>query len=256
MSEKEILRAAAGSGSQNNLLLGAVLLLAALMLYQQFALSQLGTSVAAQGQLVSSFTSALTAASAGGSGAVGAAQPSATPIVQLAGKVLPTGTPPVYGAELGISYDDPVNGLNILNQYDDLVSGSRGSKKITLDADAQRRYMGIGTSMACEYCCGADTLVLPDGSPACGCAHSGAMRGLAKYLLSKHPEMSDEKILEEVGKWKVLSFPQQMVSKAAVMESKGLSLDYISLASNKYRGIKADSQLDAGGNLPTQVGGC
>jgi len=245
------------SGGNSHLLLGAIVLLAALMLYQQLALSQLSASVAAQGQLVSGFSSALTAASAGGSaGGSGKGTGGTDAVAQLAGKVLPTGTPAVYGPELGISYDDPVSGLDILNQYDDLVSGSRGSKRITLSAGTQKRYMAIGTSMACEYCCGADTLILPDGSPACGCAHSGAMRGLAKYLLSKHPEMSDEKILEEVGKWKVLSFPQQMVSKAAVMESKGLSLDYISLASNKYRGIKADSQLDAGGNLPTQVGGC
>ncbi|MEE8400825.1 MAG: hypothetical protein V3R86_01550, partial [Candidatus Hydrothermarchaeaceae archaeon] len=58
------------------------------------------------------------------------------------------------------------------------------------------------------------TLVLPDGTRACGCAHSYAMRGLSKYLILNHPgEYSDEEILEELSRWKTLFFPKQSIQK-------------------------------------------
>ncbi len=145
-------------------------------------------------------------------------------------KYLPKGIPAVYGAELTVSYDDPVNGMDILNQYDDLKSGSRGSKAITLSPELEKRYVKITNSIGCEFCCGASTLTSPMGEPACSCAHSGAMRGLAKYLLQKHAsEFTDEQILSELVKWKTLFFPQQMIAKLS-----GTS----------------------GGAIPSQVGGC
>ncbi len=64
------------------------------------------------------------------------------------------------------------------------------------------------------------------------------MRGLTKYLIKYHPDMTDEEILTEVGKWKVLFFPGIMEGKAQVMEANGLSTDYLNLATNKYRGIE------------------
>ena len=84
-----------------------------------------------------------------------------------------------------------------------------------------------------------DLLYFENGQAACGCAHSYAMRGLTKYLILNHgDELTDDQILEEVGKWKVLFFPGIMQGKADVMESQGISTDYISLASNEYRGIE------------------
>ncbi|HLD77474.1 MAG TPA: hypothetical protein VJB16_00450 [archaeon] len=147
--------------------------------------------------------------------------------------VIPAGQP-WWGAELGISFEDPIALLKVLNYYDDLEgSNGRGSKPIVLSAAAQQRYIAIGMSISCEYCCGAPTMVFQDGTPACGCAHSGAMRGLAKYLLSKYPERSDAEILGEVAKVKALSFPQQTVQK--YLASTGSS---------------------AAASLPSQVGGC
>jgi|SRR3989344_3852338 len=144
-------------------------------------------------------------------------------------KYLPKGIPTVYGAELEVSYDDPINGMDILNQYDDLKSGSRGSKAIALNAEMQKRYIKITNSIGCEYCCGAQTLTSSSGQPACSCAHSGAMRGLTKYLLQNHAnEYTDEQILNELVKWKTLFFPQQMIQKLS----------------------------GSSGNIPSMVGGC
>ena len=111
--------------------------------------------------------------------------------------------------------------------------------------------MRIEKKIRCEYCCGAPSVIFDNGQAACGCAHSYAMRGIAKYLITEHAdEYSDEEILAEMGKWKVLFFPQQHMAKAAALEGKGIEADYVNLASNKYRGIEKGSEQ--GG----MVGGC
>ncbi len=151
--------------------------------------------------------------------------------------LIPRGIPELYGGELKITFDDPVAGMNILNQYDDLDGGSRGTKKIALSAELQKRYISIGSRIACEFCCGAQTMVFADGKPACGCAHSGAMRGLAKYLLQNHAEhYTDEQILQELIKWKTLFFPKQMIQK--YLQSQG-QIDTSALS-----------------QIPSQIGGC
>lgn len=129
-------------------------------------------------------------------------------------KYLPKGIPPIYGTELGVSFDDPVKAIDILNQYDDLKSGARGSKAITLSQNLQSRYIKITTSIGCEFCCGAQAITTSTGDPACSCAHSGAMRGLAKYLLKNHAsEYTDKQILEQLTNWKILFFPKQMIER-------------------------------------------
>ena len=97
----------------------------------------------------------------------------------------------------------------------------------------------------------AKSLVFSNGERACGCAHSAAMRGLTKYLLTNHPQMKDIEILSELGKWKVLFFPGILEKKAQILESKGIdSKNYVNLASNLYRGIEK-GQTSGG-----MVGGC
>ena len=77
------------------------------------------------------------------------------------------------------------------------------------------------------------------------------MRGLAKYLIKNHPkEFSDDEILGELGKWKVLFFPDIHKTKAAVLKEQGIEINYINLASNKYRGI------EKGSSAGEMVGGC
>ncbi len=158
-------------------------------------------------------------------------------------KITPSGTPDVYGKELGVSYDDPVNSMNILNQYDDLPGANgRASKAISLESDKQQRYIKITNMIGCEFCCGSNSLTTKDGEPACACAHSGAMRGLAKYLLSKHSEMTDEQILTELVKWKILFFPQPMAQK--YLAAQGIDVNTNNVAPS------------LGSNVPNQVGGC
>ena len=79
------------------------------------------------------------------------------------------------------------------------------------------------------------------------------MRGLAKYMLIEHPDVSDAVILEELGKWKVLFFPGVHEQKAQALEAQGIdSKNYINLASNLYRGAEK-GQTGSGGSM---VGGC
>lgn len=183
-----------------------------------------------------------------------AATGTANAVAGSAADIIPRGVPAVYGAELGVNFDDvsandPAGAdatIRKLAAFDD---------GITLSGADKERYINILFKMengiSCEYCCGARAIIFETGEPACGCAHSYAMRGLTKYLLTEHgSEYTDAQILEEAGKWKTLFFPGQIQQKAAILESKGIPLNYINLASNKYRGIERGT---AGGGM---VGGC
>ena len=123
-------------------------------------------------------------------------------------------------------------------------------KKLSVKGADKERYIKITSQISCEYCCGVESIIFENGEAACGCNHSFAMRGLAKYLILNHgSEFTDDQILEELGKWKTLFFPTQMTKKAAVLQSKGIELNYINLASNKYRGAEQ-------GATGQMVGGC
>jgi hypothetical protein len=169
--------------------------------------------------------------------------------------VIPTGVPEIYGEELGVSFDD-VSPNDRYKADATIAKLANLDKTITLTGKDKERYINIlyklENGISCEYCCGARAAIFENGEPACGCAHSYAMRGLAKYLITKHgDEYTDEEILEEVGKWKTLFFPGQMTQKAKILESKGIEVNYINLASNKYRGIERGTGGSGG-----MVGGC
>ncbi len=199
----------------------------------------------------------------------------------LAGEVIPRGVPPIYGAELKVNFDD----VSVDNQRAaDATIRTLGAldRTIQLSGKDLDRYIGITSQISCEYCCGVASIIFTKeevlaveqkiqeaiasgqitaeqasqyrrkaGEAACGCAHSFAMRGLAKYLITEHgAEYTDEQILGELGKWKVLFFPSVHLQKAQVLKDKGIELNYVNLASNKYRGIET-------GKDPGQmVGGC
>lgn len=165
--------------------------------------------------------------------------------------VIPHGVPAVYGAELGVSFDDVSPG-NQRKADATIKKLARLDTSIKLTNEQMKRYISVGTQIACEYCCNAKTLVFDNGQPACSCAHSYAMRGLARYLISQHgKEFSNEQILEELGKWKTLFFPGQIQAKARMLAEKGIPLNYVNLASNKYRGLKSGA-----GSNSNMVGGC
>ena len=172
-----------------------------------------------------------------------------------ASEILPIGIPPIYGNELKISFDDV--SANTRQKADSTIKilGNIDRSETLTGADLQR-YINIlyeqENGISCEFCCGARSVIFSDGKQACGCAHSYAMRGLTKYLIKFHGnEFTDAEILEEVAKWKVLFFPGIHETKAAVLKSEGIELNFINLGSNKYRGIE-EGQKSGGG----MVGGC
>lgn len=123
---------------------------------------------------------------------------------------IPSGIPAVYGQELNISFDAVQEAINKVRVFDPTYG--KGEKKINLIGADLERYIKIGSQTACQYCCGAKTLVRKNGEAACGCAHSAMMRGLAAYLIKNHPELSDEQILKELNTWKITYFPKQTLT--------------------------------------------
>ena len=167
-----------------------------------------------------------------------------------ASEIIPTGVPKVYGKEMGVSYDS-ISPSNPRLADQTISSLGEFDISITLTGKDLERYIKIVSEISCEYCCGAKSIIFSNGQPACGCAHSYAMRGLAKYLITKHgSEFTDDQILEEMGKWKVLFFPEIHMQKAAALKQNGIELNYINLASNLYRNIEKGA---SGGAM---VGGC
>ncbi|MBI4020414.1 MAG: hypothetical protein HY367_03715 [Candidatus Aenigmarchaeota archaeon] len=173
----------------------------------------------------------------------------------LSFEVAPKGMPPIYGAELGVSYDD-VSPANPQKADETIRKLAVLDQQISLSGSDLERYIAIASQISCEYCCGAPSIIFENGQPACGCAHSYAMRGLAKYLITKHgSEYTDDQVLDEMAKWKTLFFPGKLVEKAKVLAAQGIDLSYVNLASNKYRGIEA--QAAAGSSAgSSMVGGC
>jgi len=214
--------------------------------------------------------------------------PLATGVATVAASVSPTGTPKVYGSEIGIKYDD-IDPDDPQKADKTIAKLQKYDETITLKGKDLERYVTIASQISCEYCCGAGSIIVRKedieqlnqqieeaistgkitkeqaeqyrrqnqrnaGDAACSCAHSFAMRGLAKYLITNHggAEFSDEQILEEMAKWKTLFFPQIMAQKAVVMKEKNIEFTYANLGSNSYRGIEKGA-ASAGGNM---VGGC
>ncbi|KHO46228.1 MAG: hypothetical protein QS98_C0004G0004 [archaeon GW2011_AR3] len=168
--------------------------------------------------------------------------------------IMPHGIPAIYGAELGVSFDD-VSAQNPQKADATIKKLGELDRSLTLSGNDLERYIDIGMNISCEYCCGAQAVIFQNGQAACSCAHSFAMRGLAKYLITEHGnEYTNDQILEEMGKWKTLFFPGPMTAKAKALSEKGIELNYINLASNKYRGIEKGLQAAADGS--GMVGGC
>jgi hypothetical protein len=155
---------------------------------------------------------------------------------------MPSGIPDIYGKELNISFDNVQDAINKVRVFGPTYG--KEERKIALTGENLKRYTNIGQQFACEYCCSVKTLVRTDGVAACGCAHSIMMRGLAAYLIENHPELSDERILEELNAWKITYFPKNtLMAKLGEMEKAGDT------------GIK-EIQKEFPDFLPKMVGGC
>jgi len=214
--------------NERSLQYGIIIILAALLLFNIFGGSSAGSNTS----------------SSGSSSSIG---------LVSASEIIPKGVPAVYGVELGVSYDDvSPNNQRLADATINKLTAYEGE---VLTGELLTRYIKIGSSISCEYCCGAESIIFSNGERACGCAHSYAMRGLAKYLLLNHADMTDYEILSELGKWKVLFFPGIHEQKASVMMGEGIDYtDFVNLASNKYRGI--ENGASASGSGSGMVGGC
>ena len=128
--------------------------------------------------------------------------PSSGDAVQdLVNNVVPHGTP-WYGAEAGVSFDDPIAAQNLWGK----------GEGIQLDSAGTERYNRIVNSFTCDYCCGSPQN--PTIITRCGCAHARAARGMAKWFIENHGDAySDEEIYGEMARWYALWYPQGTIKR-------------------------------------------
>lgn len=174
--------------------------------------------------------------------------------------VISQGSPEIYGEELGVTFDQVQESMNIMRQYD---PGYGKQKKITLTGDDLQRYIDVAIKISCEYCCSAKSIITSSGKAACGCAHSIAMRGLLAYLIQNHGDKyTNDELLRELGRWKGVYFPKQMIKKMAeqLQGSKDFTPDTASLVLGvdlpEYEGGKGAPLPSEIKDLPSMVGGC
>lgn len=254
-NKRDLKKDGPGSGSSANgsilgvnqyIVFGVILLLAVFAAYNQMQLSGLQAKLAVgsvAANVVGTSNNPASGSSQGGATGTGSSA------AQLAQQIMPKGVPPVYGAVLGVSFDNAAAAIQPMSNID---------KTVTLSGSDLTRYISIASQISCEYCCGAQSIIFPNGQAACACEHSYAMRGVIKYLIKNHGnEFTDQQILGEAGKWKMVFFPGPIVSKAMEFQKAGKDLNVIDLTSNKYRGFKAPSSGSSSSTgLPGQVGGC
>ncbi|MBI4174701.1 MAG: hypothetical protein HY517_03575 [Candidatus Aenigmarchaeota archaeon] len=119
----------------------------------------------------------------------------------LVNNVVPKGTP-WYGQEAGVSFDDPIAAQKLW------MKGA----SIQLDADQQARWSRIVSSFTCDYCCGSPQN--PTVLTRCGCAHSRAAQGMAKWFIKNYGDKySDEEIYGEMGRWYAVWYPGPTVKR-------------------------------------------
>jgi hypothetical protein len=216
--------------SNNTLVLSAIAVITLLVLFNQWQISQL--SLALSGGRSSGVFSAITkkASLVGGgtnldnvdlSGIQNTAQALAavmpldkiTDAQSAINLMIPTGTPSYGEAMGGVSYDQPVPALQLLQRaYRPLKEDIK-----TNNPEIWQRYLALATKpvgISCEHCCGVGPVgITSTGESRCGCSHNPALHALTLWLM-KNTDMSDAEVLQEVMKWKALWFPKDMVGMA------------------------------------------
>ena len=145
--------------------------------------------------------------------------------------MIPQGTPE-YGGAMGISFDDPINSMELLAKSYDAVKQDIKQNY----PEVWQRYLNLATKpvgISCEFCCGVGPIgITKSGELRCGCQHNPAVQTLT-MLLMKDTDYTDAEVLREVMRWKALFFPRDMVELA--LKSSGGELET---------------------SLPGMVGGC
>jgi len=147
--------------------------------------------------------------------------------------MFPTGTPE-YGDDLGVSFDDPIESLDVLAK---MYKGLKAEVEKS-NPEAFQRFVGLASEprgISCEYCCGIGAAGADSkGNSKCGCSHNPGILSLTLYL-SAYTDYSDGEILREAMRWKTLWFPKNMIELGASIGGGDTSV------------------LE---NLPGMVGGC
>ncbi len=126
----------------------------------------------------------------------------------LLNNVIPRGTP-WYGAEAGVSFDDPINAQKLWAK----------GRTIQIDATQDERWKRIVNSFTCDYCCGSPQN--PTIITRCGCAHSAAAQGMAKWFIKTYGDkFSDEEIYGELARWYAVWYPGPTIKR--IVQEAGL----------------------------------
>ncbi|MBS3101937.1 hypothetical protein J4458_00640 [Candidatus Woesearchaeota archaeon] len=119
----------------------------------------------------------------------------------LVNNVVPSGTP-WYGQQAGVSFDDPITAQNLWAK----------GRAIQLSPQEEQRWGRIVNSFTCDYCCGSPQN--PTIITRCGCAHSLAAQGMAKWFIKNYgSSYSDEEIYGEMARWYALWYPGPTVKR-------------------------------------------
>ncbi len=122
-------------------------------------------------------------------------------VQDLLNNLVPTGTP-WYGAAAGVSFDDPVGAQNAWQK----------GLGVQLTPAEQERWNRIVNSFTCDYCCGSPQR--PTIITNCGCAHSRAAQGMAKWFIKNYgSQYSDEEIYGEMARWYALWYPKGTIER-------------------------------------------
>ncbi|MEK6848247.1 MAG: hypothetical protein AABX65_01305 [Nanoarchaeota archaeon] len=127
--------------------------------------------------------------------------PTGDAVQDLLNNVVPKGTPS-YGGEAGVTFDDPVSSQQRLKSY----------LNLELSSAEEDRWGRIVNSFTCDYCCGSPQR--PTIITNCGCAHSYAAQGLARWFVKNYGDRySDEEIYGEMARWYALWYPKGTIER-------------------------------------------
>jgi len=276
---------------------GFVGLVAVLIIFNQLQISQVNALISGTSSTLSSFTRSISSTPlkliGSGKGSViigpqlntdgrttklvewptisGAPAPKNTgnPTQDAISVVVPTGTPFYVlqgeGADKikGVTFDDPITSQKV---WASLLGSKRfgTANALQLAPDEEKRWQKLTSVFTCDFCCGGPSSVTTINR--CGCAHSYAWQGMAKFFIKYYPQYTDEQILGEMTKWKGLWYPKGMIQDYLVYTgqqdanslthggSVGIKQQFLQQAPNNQQQTKASvTPLE---DLPSMVGGC
>ena len=281
---------------QEKLSYGMVAFVAVLILFNQFQISQVSAMMSGTYSSVNSFIKSVSSSTlklgSGKSGIVigpqlnpdgrttklvewpsisGTPAPKSTgnPTQDVIAAVVPTGTPfyvlegPGTEKIKGASFDDPLTSQKVWAS----LLGSRRfgtANAIQLTPEEEQRWKKLTSVFTCDFCCGGPNSVTTISR--CGCGHSYAWQGMAKFFVKYYPQYTDEQILGEMTKWKAIWYPKGMIQDYLVYTgqqsaetlthggSVGIKQQFLQQAPAGQQQTHAQATpLD---QLPSMVGGC